>query len=490
MLHLQNNIRKNKHKIKISVKISLDVIGGGIVVKRFSVLVAIMVVFSIFTVPVSALGAPLEEIKKLVSTYYVGDVPSDLQQATTIDTIIQQLDPYSTYFTQEEFEEYTNSINNTTTGIGVVIEENEQGILIVNTFEGGAASAAGFEAGDIILSVDGNLTKDMSVQQASSLITGKEGTTVQISLLKSTNVVETYTLTRTKFQIPIVTKQLLYGNIGYISFNSFSDNGAALVLEAKEALTLQGATSFILDLMNNGGGYVDTAEDLIGLFPNSPNAYNLLFNGGEELFLSSVNTSLFPPDTKVLVNGYSASASEMTAAALLDQKSATLYGQQTYGKGSMQSFFSLSDGSYLKLTVAHFTGPNGTIVNEAGVTPNVITEEGRELAKAHQDAILLNYHQFNNMTALENVPETKEFTVTFSDSIADNLQTQKIELVKLGGKSIPVSLKQKSDTQYVITPNETLEKGAAYLLLIHPTFQSQSGKMMKHGVYVEVTVQP
>ena len=281
----------------------------------------------------------------------------------------------------------------------------------------------------------------MSVQQASSLITGKEGTTVQIKLLKSTNVVETYTLTRTKFQIPIVTKQLLYGNIGYISFNSFSDDGAALVLEAKEALTLQGATSFILDLTNNGGGYVDTAEDLIGLFPNSPYAYNLLFNGGEELFLSSENTSLFPPDTKVLVNGYSASASEMTAAALLDQISATLYGQQTYGKGSMQSFFSLSDGSYLKLTVAHFTGPNGTIVNEEGVTPNVITEEGRELAKAHQDAILLNYHQFNKMTALENVPETKEFTAIFSDSIADNLQTQKIELVKLGGKSVPVSLK-------------------------------------------------
>ena len=114
----------------------------------------------------------------------MGELPSNLQSMSSIDDIILQLDPYSTYFTKEEFEAYTGSINNTTTGIGVIIEEHEKGIQIVSTFEGAAAALAGIEPGDIIFSVDSATTKGMSIQQASSLITGKEGTTVQLEVLK------------------------------------------------------------------------------------------------------------------------------------------------------------------------------------------------------------------------------------------------------------------------------------------------------------------
>lgn len=460
--------------------------------KRFSGLAIIMMIFCILAAPISVLGAPLDEIKEIVGKDYKGDIPANLHNLTSIDGIIGQLDPYSTYFTKEEFEVYTNSINNTTTGIGVVIEEHEKGIQIVNTFEGGAAIGAGIMPGDIIIEVDGVSTEKMSIQHASSLITGKEGTVVQLVVWKaSTNKKQTYKLTRKKFQVPVVTKQLLFGNVGYIGINSFSDDGATLVQEAKKALQKQGATSYILDLTNNGGGYVHTAEELIGLFPNSPDAYYLQTRGQSGLVKSVPHTSLFPKNTKVLVNGFSASASEMTAAALLDQKSAKLYGQRTYGKGSMQTFYNLSDGSYLKLTVANFTGPKGTIINKTGVNPNVVTEDGKELAKAHLDTILESNKTYKQLPALSNVPTTKEFTVTFSNSVKDNKQEKNIELVKLGGtSSVPVSIKQKTPNEFVVTPIAPLEKGAAYLLLIHPKFQLKNGNSMKNGAYVEVTVQP
>lgn len=456
--------------------------------KRVTVLAVIII--GLISAPISSLATPLDEVKNLVRVHYKGEIPSSIEEIDSIDDIMEQLDPYSTYFTREEFEAYTNSINNTTTGIGVTIEEHVTGIQIVSTFEGGAAQQAGISPGDIILSINGISTTGMAIQQASSIITGKEGTTVQLQVLKSNNTKEMYNLMRKKFTIPVVTKELLAGNIGYIGMNSFSDNGAVLVQKAKVELQKLGATSFILDLRNNGGGYVHTAEELIGLFPNSPNAFKIITTSESTLTKSTKQSSLFPANTKVLVNGYSASASEMTAAALLDQKSASLYGQKTYGKGSMQSFFSLSDGSILKLTIANFTGPKDTIIHKTGVNPHFVTEVGHELVKAHRDALIEVNKNYKKMSALHNVPTTKQFTITFSSNVVQNAK-QKVELVKLGTTdTVPVTIELKSPKQFVVTPTAPLEKGAAYLLLIHPTFQTNAGIMMKNGAYVEVTVQP
>ncbi|MCZ8532059.1 S41 family peptidase [Psychrobacillus psychrodurans] len=456
--------------------------------KRFTVLAVIII--GLISAPISSLAAPLDEVKNIVRVHYKGEIPSSIEEIDSIDDIIEQLDPYSTYFTREEFEAYTNSINNTTTGIGVTIEEHVTGIQIVSTFEEGAAQQAGISPGDIILSIDGISTLGMAIQQASSIIKGKEGTTVQLQVLKSNNTKEMYNLMRKKFTIPVVTKELLAGNIGYIGMNSFSDNGAVLVQKAKVELQKLGATSFILDLRNNGGGYVHTAEELIGLFPNSPDAFKIVTTSESTLTKSTKQSSLFPANTKVLVNGYSASASEMTAAALLDQNSASLYGQKTYGKGSMQSFFSLSDGSILKLTIANFTGPKDTIIHKTGVKPHFVTEVGHELVKAHRDALIEVNKNYKKMSALHNVPTTKQFTITFSNNVVQNAK-QKVELVKLGTTdTVPVTIELKSPKQFVVTPTAPLEKGAAYLLLIHPTFQTNAGIMMKNGAYVEVTVQP
>ena len=144
----------------------------------------------------------------------------------------------------------------------------------------------------------------------------------------------------------------------------------------------------------------------------------------------------------------------------------------------------------LKLTVANFTGPKGTLIHKKGVKPNYETEVGYELIQAHQDALVESNKNYKKMSALHNVPTTKQFTITFSGTVVENTK-QKVELVKLGTtNTVPVTIKPKSSKQFVVTPTAPLEKGAAYLLLIHPTFQTNAGIMMKNGAYVEVTVQP
>ncbi|MER2261931.1 MAG: S41 family peptidase [Psychrobacillus sp.] len=438
--------------------------------------------------PMSTWAAPIDEVRQLVKDHYKGELEANITELNSIESIVGQLDPYSTYFTKEEFEKYTDSINNKPTGIGISIEEHEKGIQIVSTFDGAPAKEAGIEPGDIILTVDGNSTERMSVQQASSLITGKAGTKVNIEVLKITGEKQSYILTRKSFQVPVVTNKMLYENVGYVSINSFSEDGASLVRAAKEELERKGATSYILDLRNNGGGYVNTAEELIGLFPNSPHAYMLMLKNQVGLVKSIPQKDVFPKNTKILINGYSASASEMTAAALLDYKSATLYGQTTYGKGTMQSFYPLSDGSYLKLTVAEFAGPKGTVVNKTGVQPQVKTKEGMELEKAHLDTILESYPSYKRMSTLENVTQTKQFTITFSEAVQLN-EKEGIELIALGdAKKVPLKVEKKSTNQIKAIPTK-LEKGAAYLLLIHPAFHSTKDKQMEQGAYVEVTVQ-
>ncbi len=456
--------------------------------KKVSMLTSILLFLGVLLSPYSTLAAPLDEVKEIISENYAGDIPQNLNHYTSIQEIMNQLDQYSTYFSKEEYEKYNSSINNETTGIGIVIGEIQNGIEILDVFEETPAYRAGIEPGDIILSIDGVSTKGMSIQQASSYITGKEGTTVVLQVQKQGNI-QTYIITRTNFSVPVVTKRLLLGNVGYITLSSFSDDGARMVNIAKESLKKEGATSFIVDLRNNGGGYVDTAEKLIGLFPSSPYAYKMKMRNGETIVPSVRQTSLFPANTRVLINGSSASASEMTAAALKDQKSAILYGQTTFGKGSMQSFYPISDGSYLKLTIANFTGPKGTVINHKGVIPHVKTDVGKELEQAHFDSLIESKKGYKKIKALTNVLPSKEFTITFSGSVHLN-KKEKVELIQLGeARNLPIEIEKISSTQLLVKPVNVLKNGAAYVLFIHPT-TSKAGKVIEAGAYVKVTVRP
>lgn len=453
---------------------------------------SLLFIISLFVLPVDQSSAAtneqlVKEIKEIITENYVGTIDGNLNTAKTIPEVIDMLDPYSTYFTKAEYDDYTNSINLSTTGIGVVIEEHEDGIHILQVIDGSGASLAGVVAGDTIIAVNGQSIIGSSVQEASTLLTGKANTQVQVKLLHEDGRTSIKTITRKQFTLPNVESDLLFGDVGYIALSSFSEDGAKLVKNALTQLKQRGASSFILDLQNNGGGYVTTAEELSGLFPKAKIAY-LLEEAHASYEKKAIQQNIkFPANTRVLVNRYSASASEMVAASLQDQKAAILYGETTYGKGAMQGFYKLQDGSYLKLTVGKFTGPSGKTIHEKGVTPSIRTSSA-PIYKAHYDAIKGQYPDYQEQKSFKNVPTTKTFTVKFSQKLPASISKGSVQLVALGGHAVDLTASVDKDYSLVITPTTPLEKGQEYMLLVHPTLQTPIGTKLKQGAYLHITV--
>ena len=452
------------------------------------VLTSILIATFMLMLPITAFASTLDEVRTIIDRNYVGEINGRLDDATSIKEMVDMLDKYSTYFTKEEYQAFVNSIEQTTVGIGVVIEKHEKGILIMDVISDGSAQNVGIEVGDIITAVNGQSLQLMTIEEAQSMITGKEGTSVTITILKTDGTIKTLSIIRKPFDIENVTSKLMYGNVGYIQLNSFSSNGVSEVKKAYEQLVSKGATSFILDLQNNGGGYVSTAEDIIGLFQGATNAYKLRVTEGVYTAPSTYQSVQFPSNTKVLVNRFSASASEMTAAALLDQNAATLYGEKTYGKGTMQTFYQLSDGSYLKLTVGEFYGPKNTVVNQTGIIPHIQTDSN-PLYLAHFDSIVENIKGYKKLGNLTDVATTKQFSINFNKPVQLPTQTGTVELVKLGGGTVEFTPSLSEDKKHLyITPNAPLQPGEEYMLLIHPKIQDADGKIMKDGYYLKITV--
>lgn len=436
--------------------------------------------------PLATFASTVDDIKNIVRSEFVGDINGDLNKANTIEEIMEMLDPYSTYFTASEFEAFLNSVDLTSVGIGVVIEKHEKGILLLQVIEGASAELAGVMPGDIITAINGAETAPMSVQEASSLILGKPNTPVTLTFLKLNGSTVTKSLVRKAFSLPNVTTELLYGDVGYITLSSFSNDAVSLISKAVQKLKTDGATSFILDLQNNGGGYVSAAEQLTGMFSGAIHAYKLKEASKTTTVRAIAQSVKFPTQTKVLINRYSASASEMLAASLLDQQAAVLYGETTYGKGSMQTFFELNDGGYLKLTVGHFTGPANTVINKVGVEPNIPTTSN-PIYQAHFDTIVEQYARYHEKTNLLNVPTSKTFTVNFNGTLASSIDSSSVELVQLGGQSVDVTIKPNGH-QLLVTPVAPLVAGGEYALIIHPIIKDSNGKMMKKGYYLHITV--
>ncbi|MFJ7371497.1 S41 family peptidase [Lysinibacillus sp. NPDC098008] len=424
----------------------------------------------------------VEEIKEVINNTYVGTIDGNLESATSIPEIINMLDPYSTYFTKQEFEAYMNSINLATIGIGVVIEEHKDGILIKDVIEGSGAFEADVQAGDIIIAVDGQAIAGYSSEEATSLLLGDENTQVKVTLKHQDEQTSTKTITRKKFTLPNVQTELLFGNVGYIALSSFSEDGAQLIKKALLDLKQRGATSFILDLQNNGGGYVTTAEELTGLFPSAKIAYLLEEAHGTYTIPAVHQETKFPANTRILVNRYSASASEMLAASLQDQKAAILYGETTYGKGAMQGFYTLQDGSYLKLTVGKFTGPNEKAIHEVGVKPNIQTAAA-PIFQAHFDALKEQYPKYKKLSNVKSSTNIKKLTIKIPSSLTTQIAKGHIQLVALGANEVPASTRVVGNS-LIVTPTNPLSPDQEYMLLIHPKAHSKVQK----GYYQHIKI--
>jgi carboxyl-terminal processing protease len=304
-------------------------------------------------------------------------VQEGLKQGLTLATD----DPYTTYFTAKEAAEFQEQINNQFSGIGAQLGTDKEGNLeVITPIEGLPAEKAGLKAKDLIASINGTPTTGMSVDEAVSKIRGPKGTVVKLQVVRNRAQAIELAITRDEIKIPSVKTKLLEGNIGHIEITDFSDDTASLTEKAARDFKSKSVKGVILDLRNNGGGYLDASERIASLWlPEGKKILDQKGTDGTDSSYASGNNVLQGVPTVVLINGGSASASEIVAGALLDNKAAYIIGEKSYGKGVVQELISFRDGSQLKVTTASWYRPNGQNIDKKGIKPN------REVKLTEQD---------------------------------------------------------------------------------------------------------
>ncbi|KPU43676.1 carboxy-terminal processing protease CtpB precursor [Oxobacter pfennigii] len=356
--------------------------------KRRSLRIALIsviavLILNLFTFSVQAKTAVLDTAKDIITNYYIEDVSDKTLKATTIEDVIKSLnDPYTQYFTADEYKRFTNDIDGKYSGIGIQIEIDPEGVKVLSVIDGTPAQAVGIKEGDIITKVDNHKLAGAALEAAASYLRGEAGTVVNIQV-KRDNSFHAYKITRREFESPTIEGKMLDEHTAYIRIISFGDDTASLFKAKLEELGRENPDNFIVDLRNNGGGYLKTAQEMAYDFIGERPLVLLKDREGKEgKIMPDKGTSQIDKPIIFLVNQYSASASEILSAAVKDYKTAFLVGTTTYGKGTVQSMFGFSDGSVLKLSVERFYSPLGNVIEKEGVTPDLTVGGEDSLAVA------------------------------------------------------------------------------------------------------------
>ncbi len=280
-------------------------------------------------------------------------------------------DAYTVYMTPQESTDYNNTLSGTIGGgIGAEIGLKNNSITIIRTLPNNAAIKAGLKANDVVLKVNDQSTSGWTVEKTVGLVRGQVGTTVKLTV-KRGDEVKDFTITRETISNPSVESTITNG-VGIITISRFDSETGNLTKLAAQDFKKQGVKAVILDLRNNGGGYVNAASDVAGLWlenkivvtERNGSVIKNTVKTGDDAILKGI-------PTVVLVNGSSASASEIVAGALQDYNQAKLVGEKTYGKGSVQELIDLDGGAQLKVTTARWYTPNGINISKEGIKPNV-----------------------------------------------------------------------------------------------------------------------
>lgn len=324
----------------------------------------------------------LEVVMNDIEKNYYGEADRDKLFEGAVKGMVASLeDPYSYYLTEEEMEDFNLATSGTYQGIGVSIERSEDNqIVIFQVFKNSPAMEAGLLAGDKIIEVDGNKVNWDNYEQAVAMMkTGEPGSTVDITILRNGEK-KVYTVRRDIVEIPNLEYRMLDKDIGYIWLYSFDSNASKNFEEAVEDLKGQGMKALILDLRGNGGGLLEVCRDIADiLLPEGLVVYSEDRNGNRTEYKSDADALNMP--LAVLVNEYSASASEVLAGAIQDYGVGTVIGTTTFGKGVVQTMRYYDDGSGLKLTTYKYFTPKGRDIHEKGIEPDIkveMSEEARE----------------------------------------------------------------------------------------------------------------
>ncbi len=305
---------------------------------------------------------------KLTQTQLLNGLKHGLAQATN--------DPYTEYFTASEAKAFNNELNNSFSGIGAELSLNSQKeVEVMSPLQGSPAMKAGLQPHDIIAAINGQSTSNMTVEQAVVLIRGKAGTSVTLTIIRGNNEFNV-AIKRANITVPSVTYKILSGNLGYISISTFANDTATLIQQAAQDMSSHHVKGIILDLRNDPGGLVTAAVATTSewLKPGQVIMQEKKGNQVLQTYYATGGDILNGIPTVVLINGGSASASEITTGALHDHHDAYVIGTKSYGKGVVQQLINLQDGGELKVTIASWYRPNGQNINKIGITPDQVVQ--------------------------------------------------------------------------------------------------------------------
>lgn len=327
----------------------------------------------------SEVEAKLNAIDSVLDSFYFEEVDDEKAKDSIYKAYLSSYgDKYTVYYTADEYKKLTETTNGTFSGIGAVCQiSSEGGILLVDVYESGAGYKAGLRSGDRIIQVDGTDVTDMDLSSAVALVKGEKGTQVGLKIVRD-GATSYYTVVRDEIEVQTVNYAITEDNIGYISVSQFENVTAKQFKAAIEDLKSEGAKGIIIDIRNNPGGLLTTVISMLkDILPNGLIVYTEDKDGNRKEYSDNDNEELDMP-LAVLVNGNSASASEIFAGAIQDYGKGVIVGTQTFGKGIVQTVKPLTDGSAIKFTIAKYFTPKGQDIHGKGVTPDVVVEYDKD----------------------------------------------------------------------------------------------------------------
>ena len=286
-------------------------------------------------------------------------------------------DPHSVYFTKEEMRSFQEDIKGKYVGVGMVIQKKVgEPLTVVSPVEDGPAYKAGIKPKDKIIEIDGESTYNLTSEEASKRLKGKANTTVKVKVFREVNkMTKIFELKRETIELKYVKSKMLDGGIGYLRLTQFGDNVYPDMKKALEDLQTKGMKGLILDLRSNPGGELGQSIKIASMFIEKGKIVSTRQKKGEEIVYSREGKYFGNFPMVVLINGGSASASEIVSGALKDHKRATLIGEKTFGKGSVQTLLPLPDGDGIKITIAKYYTPNGVSIDGTGIEPDKKVED-------------------------------------------------------------------------------------------------------------------
>ena len=286
-------------------------------------------------------------------------------------------DPHSVYFTSEELRSFQEDIKGKYVGVGMVIQKKVgEPLTVVSPIEDGPAYKAGIKPKDQIVEIDGESTYNLTSEEASKRLKGKANTSVKVKVYREANkLTKVFELKRETIELKYVKSKMLEGGIGYLRLTQFGDNVYPDMKKALEGLQAKGMKALILDLRSNPGGELGQSIKIASMFIEKGKIVSTKQKKGEETVYSREGKYFGNFPMVVLINGGSASASEIVSGALKDYKRATLIGEKTFGKGSVQTLLPLPDGDGIKITIAKYYTPNGISIDGTGIEPDKKVED-------------------------------------------------------------------------------------------------------------------